>query len=125
ERVVGKLLPLLAEEDQANVVSPALQVLSKAKVGREQADRVFKLLKSPHPAVRLFAVGGLGALGGAKAADGLIEGRWNSDARVAEEAASALRSNSAFAKPLIKALEAEEDLNRAWKLANVLRPHRD
>jgi len=125
ERVVGKLLPLLAEEDQANVVSPALQVLSKAKVGKDQADRIFKLLKSPHPAVRLFAIGGLGALGGAKAADGLIEGLWNSDTRVAEEAASALRSNSAFAKPLIKALEAEEDLNRAWKLANVLRPHRE
>jgi HEAT repeat protein len=125
ERVVGKLLPLLAEEDQANVVSPALQVLSKAKVGKDHADRIFKLLTSPHPAVRLFAIRGLGNLGGALAAEGLIEGLWNSDSRVSEEAGGALRSNAAFAKPVIKALEAEDDVNRAWKLAHLLRAHRE
>jgi HEAT repeat protein len=125
ERVVAKILPLLAEADQADVVSPALQVLSKAKVGKEHAERIRKLQKSPHPAVRLFAIGALGGLGASKAADGLIEGLWNSDARVAEEAATALRSNAAFAKPLVRALEAEEDAGRAWKLANVLRVHRE
>ncbi len=125
ERVVAKLLPLLAEADQADVVSPALQVLSKAKVGKEHADRILKLQKSPHPAVRLFAIGAIGGFGASKAADGLIEGLWNSDARVAEEAAAALRSNAGFAKPLVRALEAEEDSARAWKLANVLRVHRE
>ena len=125
ERIVAKLLPLLAEADQADVVSPALQVLSKAKVGKEHADRILKLQKSPHPAVRLFAIGALGGVGASKAVEGLIEGLWNSDARVAEEAAAALRSNPAFAKSLVKALESEEDAARAWKLANVLRVHRE
>jgi len=125
ERVVAKLLPLLAEAEQADLVSPALQVLSKAKVGKEHADRILKLQKSPHPAVRLFAIGALGGVGASKAVEGLIEGLWNSDTRVAEEAAGALRSNPAFAKPLVRALEAEEDATRAWKLANVLRVHRE
>lgn len=125
ERVVAKLLPLLAEADQADIVSPALQVLSKAKIGKDHADRILKLQKSPHPAVRLFAIGALGGVGASKAAEGLIEGLWNSDARVAEEAAASLRSNPAFARPLVRALEGEEDAGRAWKLANVLRVHRE
>jgi HEAT repeat protein len=125
ERVVSKLLPLLAEADQADIVSPALQVLSKAKVGKEHADRILKLQKSPHPAVRLFAISALGGVGASKAVEGLIEGLWNPDSRVAEEAAASLRSNPAFAKPLVRALEAEEDATRAWKLANVLRVHRE
>jgi HEAT repeat protein len=125
ERVVAKLLPLLAEADQADIVSPALQVLSKAKIGKDHADRILKLQNSPHPAVRLFAIGALGSVGASKAVEGLIEGLWNRDARVAEEAAAALGSNPAFAKPLVRALEAEEDAARAWKLANVLRIHRE
>lgn len=125
ERVVAKLLPLLASAEDADVVSPALQVLSKAKVGKEHADRILKLQKSPHPAVRLFAIGALGGVGASKAVEGLIEGLWNADARVAEEAAASLRSNPAFAKPLVRALEREEDASRAWKVANVLRVHRE
>lgn len=125
DRVVAKLLPMLAEEDQAGVVSPALQALARAKVGKDHADRIFKLLKSPSPAVRLFAIRSLGTIGGARAADGLVEGLWNTDGRVSEEAAGALRSNPAFAKRLIAALEEEEDANRAWKLAGILRNYRD
>ncbi len=125
DRVVAKLLPVLADEDEAALVSPALQVLARAKVGKDHADRIFKLLKSPSPAVRLFAIKSLGQLGGARSASGLIEGLWNSDGRVSEEAAAALRSNPGFAKALVKALGDEEDANRAWKLAGILRTYRD
>ncbi|MBI4565325.1 MAG: HEAT repeat domain-containing protein [Planctomycetes bacterium] len=124
-RVVRKLLPLLEEEDQAHVVSPALQALAKLEVGKDEAERVFKLLRSQHPAVRLFAVRSLGTLGGARAAEGLIEGLFSPDARIAEEAAVALRGNAGFAPAVLRALDREKDVNRAWKLANLLRGYRD
>ncbi len=122
ERVAPKVIGLLGEDA---LVSPALGVLAKAKVPREMSDRLLKLLDGGNAAVRLFALQALGAAGGAAAAQGLIRGLFSPDRRIADDAARAMQGNAAFAGPLLRALSAEEDAGRAWKIANVLRAHRE
>ncbi len=122
DRVVPKLLAALEEE---SLVSGAIAALAKLPMSKDHADRLLKLLESRHAAVRLFAIQALGAMGGARAAEGLIEGLFNADRRIAEDAARALQGNKAFAPSLIKALSAEEDVGRAFKISGVLRAHRE
>ncbi|MBI2931437.1 MAG: HEAT repeat domain-containing protein [Planctomycetes bacterium] len=122
DRVAPKVLALVDEEP---LVSAALAVLGKLAIPREQGDRVLRLLESRHAAVRLYAIQALGALGGARAAEGLVAGLFSPDRRIADEATRALQGNHAFAPAILKALQAEENVGRAWKIAGVLRAHRE
>jgi HEAT repeat protein len=114
---------LLAALDEEPLVSSAVQALTKHAPGKEHADRLVALLDSRHAAARLFAIGALGSIGGARAAEGLIAGLFNADRRISDEAARALQGNKAFAPALIRALEGEEEVGRAFRISAVLRAH--
>ncbi len=122
ERVGSAVIGLLDEEP---LVSSAIIALARARVGRDESDKLLKLVDSRIAAVRLFALRALGATGGARAAEGLVKGLHSSDGRIVDESQQALKSNAAFAPALLKSLTAEEDINRAWKLANILRTYRE
>jgi HEAT repeat protein len=123
--VAARLVPLLDEEDFNAIVKPALDVLWKLPAGKEQAERAFKLLKSPHGPVRPYAVRVLGAVGGGKAGQALLEALGGDDPRLVDQAGQALRSNPDFAPLLLKALDREEDVQAQWKLVNVLRAYKN
>jgi HEAT repeat protein len=123
--VVSKLLPLLDEAEFNEIVRPALDVLGKLAPGKEHADRLLKHAKSRAPLVRLYAVKALGALGSVQAASVLLEELLGNDPRLAESADSALRGNPDFVGALVKALDAQEDVAKAFKLANVLKQFRN
>jgi len=118
---VAKLLPLLEESEFNEIVKPALDVLWKLPPGKENADRLFKLLKSSNGAVRLYAVKALGSVGSASAGEALVDALLGDDPRLSETADGSLRGNPDFIPALLKALDKQEDVSRAFKVVNVLK----
>lgn len=118
---VAKLLPLLEESEFNEIVKPALDVLWKLPPGKENADRLFKILKSPIGPVRMYAVKALGTVGSSQAGSALVDALLGDDPRLSETADGALRGNPDFVPVLIKALDAEEDVAKAFKVVNVLK----
>ncbi len=123
--VAARLLPLLDEEDFNGVVKPALDVLEKIPLGRGEEKRLLKLLENRQPPVRLYALKALGSVGTAAAAEALLEALRSGDPQVAGQAEAALGASAAYVPVLLKALERQEDLSRAWKVTNVLRAHKE
>jgi HEAT repeat protein len=117
----SRLLPLLAEADFNAIVKPALDVLYKVALGKDETDRVLKLLGSAHPAVRHYAFRALGSIGTSAAAAPLIEALTGADKNLADLSAASLGSNPDFAPLLVKALDRQEDPEHQWKVLNVLR----
>lgn len=123
--LLTRLLPLLQDADLANIVSPALSVLAKVKLPKALASKLMTLRKSPHPAVRVFAVRAMGATGTAQAADALVAMLASEDFRDRESAAGSLRGNPAFAPRLVAELDKAKNLAYAWSIAEVVRGYRD
>lgn len=119
-----KLLPLLEESDFNSIVKPALDVLGKLSLGREETPRLLKLLKSPHVHVRYFAMKSLGSIGSSAASLPLVEALLGDDTALAEAAGGSLAANPEAAPALVKALGRQKDLPRLWRIANVLRSYR-
>jgi HEAT repeat protein len=118
--VAAKALPLL---EGGEAVGAVLEILGSIPMGREHADRLLRLLRSPQPQVRVFAVRALGGAGTAPAAEAVAAALLGPDPGIAEAAAASFRSNPAYVPYLVKALERQEDRANAWKIANVLRSY--
>jgi len=123
--VAAKLLPLLGEADFNEIVKPALDVLYKIPLGKDETDRVMKLLESTHGAVRQYALRALGGMGSTAAAGSLLDALTGEDPRLAEAAGTSLGSNPDFAPVLVKALEKQEDVQKQWKIVNILRTYKN
>ncbi len=122
--VAARVLPLLEEDDFNDIVKPALDVLWKIPLTPREAGGVFKLLKSAHPQVRLYAARALGTTATPRAAEALVECLSGEDPRLSEMAGASLRANPAFCPFLVRGLVRQKDLPHAWKIANVLRAYR-
>jgi HEAT repeat protein len=118
---VGKLLPLLEESEFNDIVKPALDILWKLAPEKAHGDRLLKLQKSPLAPVRLYAVKALGAVGSAQAGDALVSALMSDDPRLSETADASLRGNPDFVPMLVKALDQQEDVAKAFKIVNVLK----
>ncbi len=118
---VGKLLPLLEESEFNEIVKPALDVLWKLPPGKEHAERLFKLLKGGNALVRMYAVKALGSVGSASAGEALVDALLGDDPRLTETADGALRGNPDFVPALLKTLDKQEDVGKAFKVVNVLK----
>ena len=86
---------------------------------------MLKLLESPHGPVRHFALRTLGSIGGSSSAAPLLEALTGADPRFAEAAAASLGSNPDFAPHLVRALEKQEDVQKQWKIVNILRAYKN
>lgn len=118
--VAARLMPLLEEEDFHRIVKPALDVLWKIPPAKEHGPRLMKLQKTGGPAVRAFAVKALGAVGNVDAGEALLESLWSDDPRLSETAAGAFRSNPDYVPLLAKALDKQEDVQKAFKVVHLL-----
>jgi HEAT repeat protein len=120
-----KLFGVLGDSDFGRVVGPALDVLFKLPIGKGDVDRLLRLLKSAHGRVRQYAVQALGTLEGAKALAGVVGALGGDDPKAAEAAEAALKTRSDAAGPLVQALNAEEDVAKAFRYAGALRAMKD
>lgn len=118
--VAAKLMPILEEEDFHRFVKPALDVLWKIPPSKEHTSRLMKLQKSGGPAVRSFAVKSLGAVGNLDAGEALLDSLWSDDPRLSETAAGAFRTNPDYVPLLAKALDRQEDVQKAFKVVHLL-----
>ncbi|HEX7899017.1 MAG TPA: HEAT repeat domain-containing protein [Planctomycetota bacterium] len=118
--VAAKLMPLLDEEDFHRIVKPALDVLWKIPPSPKDAPRLMKLQKTGGPAVRAFAVKALGSVGNVDAGEALLESLWSDDPRLSETASGAFRSNPDYVPLLAKALDKQEDMQKAFKVVHLL-----
>jgi HEAT repeat protein len=118
---VAKLLPLLEESEFNEIVKPALDVLWKLPPGKENADRLLKLLKGAIGPVKMYAVKALGQVGSTQAGGALVDALLGDDPRLSETADGALRGNPDFVPVLLKALDAEDDVAKTFKVVNVLK----
>jgi HEAT repeat protein len=123
--VVAKVLPLLGEAEFNEIVKPALDVLYKIPLGKDETGRVLKLLASAHVAVRHYALRALGTIGTPAAAVPLLEALAGDDPRAAESAAASLGANPDFVPALVRALERQEDVQKQWKIVNILRTYKN
>jgi hypothetical protein len=79
-----------------------------------------KQQKTGGPAVRAYAVKALGAVGNVDAGEALLESLWSDDPRLSETAAGAFRSNPDYVPLLAKALDKQEDVQKAFKVVHLL-----
>ncbi|MHC4608117.1 MAG: HEAT repeat domain-containing protein [Planctomycetota bacterium] len=121
--VAAKVLPLL-EDKEPGVSERALKLLSRVPTPMEATDRLVRLAGAGNPtAVRTYAARALGQVGTEKAAGALIEALFSNDPQLSGIAAGALKSNPKFSGALVKALRKEKDVQRSWRLANLLRTY--
>jgi hypothetical protein len=99
--------------------------LGRLPLGKDETDRVMKFQESPHGPVREYALRALGTIGSAAAAAPLVDALTGDDPRQAEAAAASLGSNPDFAPLLVKALDKQEDVQKQWKIVNILRTYKN
>jgi HEAT repeat protein len=117
---VDKLLEHLREDDFVNVVGPTLEVLGELQVTSKMSRILDKLLDSPRPEVRLFALRGMGRLRTLTAAKRLQPFLDSDDPRVQTLTSEGLGHNPAAREGLLKRILAARDLGEANRPVEAL-----
>lgn len=121
--VIRKLVSYLNERDFTNIVSPTLDILTRAPVQSNLSDLFIKLLDSSHDAVKLFSLRKMREFNTIKVVKVLIINLSNRNPRIRDVAAESLCWLDTARNPLIEKLLAEDDIEQAWLLARILKPH--
>ncbi|MCZ7648263.1 MAG: HEAT repeat domain-containing protein [Planctomycetota bacterium] len=98
--LAAKLFGLVEESDFDYAVEPAIAALREAKLGSGFRGRLQKLVGSPRPEVREFAMQQLAAAGGSSTLNELLDCLESADPSVREDAAEALAKAPHAAKAL-------------------------
>lgn len=123
EREIDALLPLLAHEDEAGIVRPAVRLLEDQTFGRAYLRRLNQLAESPQPIVKRFAVGTLGSFESGGVVKTLIGYLTDDSYARRDQAIATLKTLPAARLPLMKELLACDDERRAWTIADILLLH--
>jgi hypothetical protein len=123
EREIDALLPLLAHEDEAGVVRPAVRLLEDQTFDRAYLSRLNQLAESPQPIVKRFAVGTLGSFESGGVVKTLIGYLTDDSYARRDQAIATLKTLPAARLPLMKELLACDDERRAWTIADILLLH--
>jgi|GEM_PF-3384485 len=121
--VIRKLVSYLEENDFDNVVSPTLDILSRAPIHSSLNSLIIKLLESKQEAVRSFALRKLREFNTLKVVKVLIAKLEDAEPRTRDLAAESLCWLDASRNILLEMLLKEESLERAGLLSWILRPH--
>ncbi|MGD0088932.1 MAG: HEAT repeat domain-containing protein [Planctomycetota bacterium] len=116
----GRLLPCLFEHDLVNVAEPALEALRHAQLGSEHQAQLRKLLQSPSPRVREFAMQALAAQGTPRTIQELISCLDSPDRSVRQDALGALSHAPAAAGALCERLLESDGGEPAAEIARAL-----
>jgi len=121
--VIRKLVSFLNEKDFNAIVSPTLDILSRAPIHSSLSDIIIKLLGSDHDAVRRFALRKMREFNTVKVVKILIEKLSDPDPRIRDLAAESLCWLDSARNVLLDNLLKEKDLERSKLLSRILRPH--
>ena len=120
---VERLLPVLDEEDEANLVRPAIRLLEDQPIDRAHMGTLSRLAESPQPLVKRFAVQKLGAFESASVVKTLIGYLTDDSYARRDQATASLKSLPAARAELMKEFLACEDERKAWTLSDILLLH--
>ncbi|MBI4517185.1 MAG: HEAT repeat domain-containing protein [Deltaproteobacteria bacterium] len=120
---IAALLPLLAEDDEAGILRPAIHLLEDQTLDRSYLPQLNQLADSPQPLVKRFAVHKLGAFESGGVVKTLIGYLTDASYARRDEAAASLKKLPAARSALIKEFVACDDERKAWTLAGVLLAH--
>jgi HEAT repeat protein len=121
--VIRKLVSYLNEKDFNGIVSPTLDILSRAPIHSSLSDLVVKLLDSSHDAVKRFALRKMREFNTVKVVKILVEKISDSDPRIRDLAAESLCWLDSARNILLDSLLKENNPERARFLSRILRPH--
>lgn len=121
--VIRKLVSYLNEKDFNGVVSPTLDILSRAPIHSSLSDLIIKLLESNHDAVKRFALRKMREFNTVKVVKILVDRLTDPDPRIRDLAAESLCWLDSARNVLLENLLKEDDLETAKLLSRILKPH--
>lgn len=120
--LLRKVLPYL-DEDDSDIVRQVVEIIERLPASVLATTQLRGLLKSKHGAVRALAARRLAETDTAPGNRLLVDLLGHDDSGVQEIAASALSRHEKATPSLLEALAVEKDLDAAWRLARILKPH--
>lgn len=115
----AKIAPMLADPDFPRVVRPALDLLESRQFGKDDQTFLLGLQKSPHVAVRSFALSKLGTSEAPKAVSALLSSLDDAEA-VRRSAARSLGEIPEARQALMKRFVEATDASAAFTMAETL-----
>jgi hypothetical protein len=115
----AKIAPMLSDPDFARVVRPALDLLESRQFGKDDQAFLLRLQKSPHVAVRSFALAKLGTSEAPKAVSALLSSLDDAEA-VRRSAARTLGEIPEARQALMKRFIEATDASAAFTMAETL-----
>ena len=122
DTVLSNVLPCLDDDDE-QIARLATEIVGRFPPKRMTAARWKKLLQNRHAPVRVFAARMLAEHESPESSKLLVDLLGTEDNAVRETAASALAHRVKAVPALLDALAASKDVECAWQLAKVLKPH--
>ncbi len=120
---IAALLPLLQEEDEADVLRPTIHLLEEQQLDRSYLGQLNRLAESPQPAVKRFAVQKLGTFDSGAVVKTLIGYLTDDSYARREQASVSLKKLPAARAALMKEFLACAEERKAWALADILLAH--
>lgn len=123
EAEIDALIPLLDEEDESGFLRPAIRLLEDQPLDRRHLNVLNRLVDSPQPLVKRFAVQKLGGFDSTTVIKTLIGYLTDDSYARRSQAANSLKTMPAARAALMKEFLACEDERKAWTLAEILGQH--
>jgi len=120
--ILKKIFPYL-EETEDDVARHTIDIIQRMQSPDISAAQLRSMLQNTHGSVRAFAAR---MLSGTDSADNnviLIDLLGHADNELREIAANALAGHKKATPLLLKTLASEENINIAWSIAKILKPH--
>src|SRR5262249_9280856 len=120
---IETLLPLLDEDDEANVLRPAIRMLEDQALDRGYLPQLNRLAESPQPLVKRFAVQQLGTFESGAVVKTLISYLTDDSYARRDQATASLKKLPAARAALMKEFLATDEERKAWTIADILLLH--
>jgi HEAT repeat protein len=120
---IEALLPLLHEDDETGILRPAIQLLEDQPLDRSYLSQLNKLVESPQPIVKRFAVQKLGGFESGAVVKTLIGYLTDDSYARRDQATASLKKLPAARSALMKEFLECDDERKAWTLADILLVH--
>jgi HEAT repeat protein len=120
---IEALLPVLHEDDETGILRPAIQLLEDQPLDRGYLSQLNKLVESPQPIVKRFAVQKLGGFESGAVVKTLIGYLTDDSYARRDQATASLKKLPAARAALMKEFLECDDERKAWTLADIVLVH--
>jgi HEAT repeat protein len=120
---IETLLALLDSDDENGILRPAIRLLEDQTLDRSYLTPLNRLVESPQPLVKRFAVQKLGAFESGSVVKTLIGYLTDDSYARRDQAATSLKNLPAARVALMKEFQGCDDERKAWTLGEILLAH--